>query len=264
MPTLTRDGQKLFYDDAGQGDRTLVLAHNLLTDHHIFDQVVPKLSARYRMIRVDLRGHGESRGVSGAFTTLELAEDLAAVLDHAGVTRAVIGGVSLGAATAMAFASKWPRRVDGLALMAATARVSTAYDSTQLNTLALAARTVGMRSFLVRKSVASLLGKTTLGASPKLVESLAGRIAMLAPSDAYHAIRCWLSRPAAAPLLSRVRGVPALIVIGDEDAAIPDAHTRELADSFTSPKVVNVARAGHTLPFEQPDEVARILAGFLG
>jgi pimeloyl-ACP methyl ester carboxylesterase len=200
----------------------------------------------------------------GPFTTNDLADDLAAVLDDAGVTRAVIAGVSLGASAAMAFASRWPRRVDGLALMAATGRTARRADIVQLNTLAIAARGVGMRPFLVKKALAALLGKSTLSRSPDVAKTLGDRIGTLAASDAFHAIRCWTSRPAGAPLLSRVRGVPSLIVVGEEDAAIPGAHTRELAAHFTNATVVNVANAGHTIPVEQPAEVGRILATFLG
>jgi pimeloyl-ACP methyl ester carboxylesterase len=80
--------------------------------------------AGYRLTTFDARGHGESSPAPepGAYEYRDLVEDLRAVLDHLGADRAAIGGASMGAHTAMAFALAWPDRV------AALVQVTPAYD----------------------------------------------------------------------------------------------------------------------------------------
>src|SRR3954465_4303211 len=78
----------------------------------------------YRLTTFDARGHGEPSPApdSGAYEYRDLVEDLRAVLDHLGAERAAIGGASMGAHTAMAFALAWPERVSALV------QVTPAYD----------------------------------------------------------------------------------------------------------------------------------------
>jgi pimeloyl-ACP methyl ester carboxylesterase len=80
--------------------------------------------AGYRLTTFDARGHGESSPApdSSAYDYRDLVEDLRAVLDHLGVERAAIGGASMGAHTAMAFALAWPERVSALV------QITPAYD----------------------------------------------------------------------------------------------------------------------------------------
>ncbi|MEA2428108.1 MAG: hypothetical protein QOF37_1736 [Thermoleophilaceae bacterium] len=80
--------------------------------------------AGYRVTTFDARGHGESSpaGDPGAYEYRDLVEDLRAVLDHLGADRAAIGGASMGAHTAMAFALAWPERVSALV------QITPAYD----------------------------------------------------------------------------------------------------------------------------------------
>jgi pimeloyl-ACP methyl ester carboxylesterase len=80
--------------------------------------------AGYRLTTFDARGHGESSPAPdpAAYEYRDLVEDLRAVLDHLGADRAAIGGASMGAHTAMAFALAWPERV------AALVQVTPAYD----------------------------------------------------------------------------------------------------------------------------------------
>ena len=116
MPFFDRDGVSFHYRDQGEG-LPFVLQHGLGSDvaltHALF---TPPRDVR--LIGFDARGHGESRplGDPKHISIASSADDLAALLDLLEVPRAVIGGVSMGAAIALNFALRFPDRVLGLVL----------------------------------------------------------------------------------------------------------------------------------------------------
>jgi pimeloyl-ACP methyl ester carboxylesterase len=104
-------------ESIGEGP-DVVLLHGLTATRHytvMGSKALPR--AGYRLTTFDARGHGDSSPApdSGAYEYRDMVDDLRAVLDHLGAERAAIGGASMGAHTAMAFALAWPERVSALA-----------------------------------------------------------------------------------------------------------------------------------------------------
>ena len=110
---------KVRYSDTGKG-RVIVLLHGFLCSHEIWDGFIKTLSKKFRVIAIDLPGHGETPSI-GYYHSMELlAQSVKAVLDKAGVRRYVIAGHSMGGYTAMAFAELYPENVSGLCLFNST------------------------------------------------------------------------------------------------------------------------------------------------
>jgi pimeloyl-ACP methyl ester carboxylesterase len=112
-------GHRLAYEIWGRGDRPLVLLHGLLMDARINRRVARSLAARgHRVILLDLLGHGASDKPQRAFEYRVdvYDEQLVALLDHLGLERAAIGGLSLGANVSLHVASHHPERVEALLL----------------------------------------------------------------------------------------------------------------------------------------------------
>ena len=110
---------KVRYSDTGKG-RVIVLLHGFLCSHEIWDGFIKKLSKKFRVIAIDLPGHGETPSI-GYYHSMELlAQSVKAVLDKAGVRRYVIAGHSMGGYAALAFAELFPENVSGLCLFHST------------------------------------------------------------------------------------------------------------------------------------------------
>lgn len=110
---LTRDGVTIAGETLGSGP-DVVLAHGLTATRRYVvmgSKALPR--AGYRLTTYDARGHGSS-SPADSYEYSDLAADLEAVLDHLGAGAAVVGGASMGAATAVALALRVPRRVRGL------------------------------------------------------------------------------------------------------------------------------------------------------
>ena len=101
---ITRpDGTRIAYSVTGLPQGTpLVLSNSLATDARMWEKVLPDLQAKFRVITYDTRGHGESVCNAGNPSLSDLAHDLLAVLDAAGVAKAWLAGVSLGGMTLVA------------------------------------------------------------------------------------------------------------------------------------------------------------------
>src|ERR1035437_7644456 len=110
---------KVRYTDNGEG-RVIVLLHGFLGSHEIWSECVKKLSKKFRIIAIDLPGHGETPAI-GYYHSMELlAQSVKAVLDKIGVRRYLIVGHSMGGYAALAFAELYPENVSGLCMFHST------------------------------------------------------------------------------------------------------------------------------------------------
>ena len=123
MPLQEINRQWIYYEDTGGTQPPIVLAHGLLMDHEMFAPQLEALSSQYRMITWDARCHGETEATDDPFTYWDLAEDLSGLLDHLGITRAVIGGMGQGGNVSLRFALKHPERVAALILLSTQAGI---------------------------------------------------------------------------------------------------------------------------------------------
>jgi pimeloyl-ACP methyl ester carboxylesterase len=114
---LSYQGHRIGFDEYGEGERPIVLAHGLLMNRHMFDRLGSALAEHgNRVICVDLLGHGRSDQPDDLrlYSMPLFAEQVVALLDHLELERAVVGGTSLGANVALELAVRHPDRVKGL------------------------------------------------------------------------------------------------------------------------------------------------------
>jgi pimeloyl-ACP methyl ester carboxylesterase len=117
MPTFSHEGHRIAYTEHGEGDRVVVLLHGLLFSQKLMTPLARHLARRgFRVVTMDLLGHGASDRPAEMWKYSMTAFGASAIglLDHLGVEEAVIGGLSLGANTALEAAALAPARVKAL------------------------------------------------------------------------------------------------------------------------------------------------------
>ena len=116
MPYAEFKKVKVKYSDVGKG-RVIVLVHGFLCSHEVWTELAKSLSKRFRVIAIDLPGHGETPCI-GYYHSMELlAQCIKAVLDKAKVRRYILAGHSIGGYAVLAFAELFPENVSGLCLL---------------------------------------------------------------------------------------------------------------------------------------------------
>ena len=118
MPTVSGNGIDIHYEVEGDGEPVVLIPY-LAIDQACYAFQVAEYAKHFTCFTVDLRGAGRSGKPEGSYTTELLADDVAAFMQAAGVERAHIAGLSLGAATGMWLAAKHPDRVKSLSLHSA-------------------------------------------------------------------------------------------------------------------------------------------------
>jgi 3-oxoadipate enol-lactonase len=106
-------GRRLYYTLEGpENGQVVCFTHSLASDGGMWaEQVPPLLAAGYRVLRLDMRGHGGSDSVTGPYTMAELADDLAAALDFLGIDKVQLIGLSIGGMIGQAFATAHGQRL---------------------------------------------------------------------------------------------------------------------------------------------------------
>ncbi|TND09460.1 MAG: hydrolase [Bacteroidetes bacterium] len=118
--TIISKGAKIRISDTGKG-RAVVLLHGFLESMEIWDDFAAQLSKRYRVICIDLPGHGRSECVGYVHRMEKMAEVVKDVMDELGLRKYVIVGHSMGGYVALAFAELFPDHLRGLCLFHSTA-----------------------------------------------------------------------------------------------------------------------------------------------
>ena len=126
MPTTESGGGRLRYELSGNpGGTVLVLANSLGSNLHMWDKVLPALESRYRVLRFDMRGHGESSVALEPFTIEQLGRDVLRLLDEVEADRANVCGLSLGGLVALWLGIHAPERLHRLIFANTAARIGT-------------------------------------------------------------------------------------------------------------------------------------------
>lgn len=120
----TDDGCRLAYELSGPDEApVVVLSNSLGTDHHLWDAQIGVLEPHYRVLRYDTRGHGASDVPPGEYAIARLGQDVLSLMDHVGVRRAHVCGISIGGLTALWLGVHATDRVDRLVLANTAARI---------------------------------------------------------------------------------------------------------------------------------------------
>jgi pimeloyl-ACP methyl ester carboxylesterase len=141
MPKVRANNITINYEQQGSGE-PLVLLPYLGADHACYAFQLEEYARRFTCITVDLRGAGESDKPDNVYSTEQFADDVAALMQAIGVRRAHVAGLSLGSATGMWLAAKYPDRVRSLSLHSSWARTD-AYLRTVVQGWQVMARALG-------------------------------------------------------------------------------------------------------------------------
>ena len=257
--TLERDGVALAVEDWGSGP-ALVFAHGLTGTRRQVWRLLEPLSDKFRVITFDQRGHGDSHPVRGpaVFDPGEMASDIVAVLDALGVRQAVVGGTSMGAATALLCALRHPERVTRLVLTAPAFSDVPNPGRRSLEEIGEEIARSGLAAQVAR------LRQHDWTAAGMTEEAMDFRSAMLLSHDAESvatacmAVANWVVLPDLAPLTALA--MPTLIVAWEGDAVHPWELAQRLATALPRSQL---ARAALPLYHNEVGFLARFVRPFL-
>jgi pimeloyl-ACP methyl ester carboxylesterase len=261
LPRQIKSGDaELVYRVLGDGP-ALVLLHPFPVNHEFWLPVAEALSARYRVVLSDLRGHGDSGAGEGPVTMEKLAGDIARVMDHADVGRAPLIGVSIGGYALFEFWRKHRGRVAALGLCNTKAEVDSAEGRAARLKAAEDVIERGTEPF-IESMIPRVFGKSTREARPDLVEGAMQMMRQMSPEDVAQVQRGMAERPDSVETLKTIN-VPTLLVTGEEDNLTGVKEAELMRRHISRSEMRVIAKAGHYAAWEQPEDVGRLLRQFL-
>ncbi len=256
----TIDGAAIEYDVRGDGP-VLLLLHAFPLGLFMWDAQVEALAATHRVVRFDARGFGGSAAGDGPLTMERIADDGAALLDHLGIDKAVVGGCSMGGYAAFAFVRRHPQRLAGLVLQDTKAGADAAEAKANRATLAAKVLAEGA-SAAVEAFLPKLVGETTHRERPAVVAALRERILATSPQAIANALQGLAARADSRETLPTI-AVPTLVLVGTEDVLTPPPEAVTMAAAIPRARLDVIPGAGHLANLESPDAVNAALRAFL-
>lgn len=250
---------QLAFDDTGSG-RSVILLHGYPFNRTIWGHQVAALRDEFRLITPDLRGFGDSDSTVDACMN-RMAQDVARLMDALDLSRATIGGLSMGGYVVLSFYKQFPERVEGL-LLADTRAQSDTEEGRQTRVKQrdqiLAEGMAGIADSMLPK----LLTPETVSKRAELVKQVHDMMIRTTPLGAAAALMGMAGRDDQTELLSRI-SVPTLIVVGREDPITPVQDSQLMHDSIAGSELVIIEKASHVSNMEQADLFNERLRSFL-
>lgn len=258
MEFIDLDGVGLRYELSGEGDRTLVLVHEMGGSLESWDEVAPRFATSRRVLRYDVRGAGLSQKVRGDLGLDAMAGDIAALLDHTGISGQVaLAGIAVGGAIALHFAARYPGRTSAVAVGSPATGVAAERRAPALERLARI-EAAGM-GFAVEEAMMN-------GYAPELRGDVARferfRARWLGNDPASYAT-VWRMLAAAdmQDELARLR-CPVLVIGGSLDRVRPPALAKTVAEAIPGARYVEL-RTGHYMSVQTPELIFDCIDEFL-
>jgi 3-oxoadipate enol-lactonase len=263
MPKIRANHITLNYEQQGTGE-PLVLIPYLAADHACYAFQVAEYAKQFTCISVDLRGAGESDKPESTYSTEQFADDIAAFMQAIGVGRAHVAGLSLGAATGMWLAAKYPDRVRSLSLHSGWAR-SDPYLRTVVQGWQVMAKALGSVPELIIQGLFPWCFTPELYAQrPDYIKSLADfvRGRPVQPVEAFMRQSNAVIAHDADTQLGKIRA-PTQITFGRHDAVTSTRFAERLKTGITLSELVIFETCSHAPIYERVDEFNQRTLEFL-
>ena len=240
----------LAFNDQGTG-LPLVFLHAFPLNRTMWDDQEKALSSQFRVITIDLRGHGESNAPLWHYSLDQAADDVHSLLDHLSIRQAVLIGLSMGGYVAFAFYRKYAARVRGLVLADTRAQADTEDGKRARFEMAQVAYTRGP-SAVADIMIPKLLSPTTIQTRPELVQRVRTMIEGNQVSGIAGDLMAMAERADSRPLLTQI-SCPTQIIVGELDVPTPPSDAQLMADRIPHARLAVIPRAGHLSNLEQPE-----------
>lgn len=259
MPHATVNGQRLYYELSGHGDKTLVLFNGITMSTAAWTMMAPPLEAHYRLLRLDFLGQGLSDKPDADAYPLEQQAELAwQLLQQLSIAKVHLAGLSYGGMVAQYFAHRYPECLDRL-LLASTLAWSDEVNA-RISDSWIAAEAAGGLDLRYDVSIPWFFSSRFLVSNAALLAELK-MIAGMVDWPAVTRLIAGVKRHDARTWLAEIK-VPTRVIVGNEDRLTPLYQSEILANSIPGASLHVLPAIGHVMHIEAPDVFAHEILRF--
>ena len=244
----------VYVSDTKKGERTVVLLHGYLETLAVWEDFVHLLAPHFRVLRIDLPGHGLS-GTNSEVNTVDFsAMILCEVLQKSGVSEAIVAGHSMGGYIAQAFAENYPEAVLGLSFFHSTPNPDSE-EKKKDRDREIALIREGKISLIAKQSFSKMFAKKSQDCLKEKITELEELAEIHDPEGIVACLEGMKTRPDRNNWLATFKK-PLLFVFGKKDEYIPEETAQNIAAKFPQGQVLWLENSGHCGFIEEQDVVA--------
>jgi len=247
----------IHFHDEGSGP-AVVMAHSLTFDSRMWEAQLPELTKRYRVIRVDVHGHGGSGAPDRKFDLEWVADDLIGLLDRLEITTASWVGHSMGGMIGMRAAIRHPERITRLCLLNTSPRSEAPTTRDLFHQVNESSRGKPSNAATVDFIMGLMFSRAFSADHPDVVAPY--RELLMQPPQVqgiYRTGHAVIWRSDIRDLLGQIE-VPAHVLSSDDDKSTPPKFSKDIAEGIPNATLTSVP-GGHMSPVEQADRVTEWL-----
>jgi 3-oxoadipate enol-lactonase len=234
---------------------TLVLAGSLGTDKEMWRPQVEALGDAWRLVRLDVRGHGDSPVPDGPYTIAALGQDVLDTMDALAIERAAFCGLSIGGMIGQWLGAHAPERIEALVLLFTAA---VAPDPDVFSERAEVVRAAGGAAGIVEALLPRWLTTDYRAAHPETVAWLSAMVTRC-PAEGYAASAEAIAAMDLRSEHARI-AAPTLVLGGAQDGSLPPEYARAIAEAIPGARFELLDPAGHLASIERADTVNALIA----
>lgn len=257
---VNANGIRIAYTDDGPANGpTLVMSHSLSASGAMWEPQLSALTDKYRVIRIDTRGHGQTEVPSGDYTLDQLADDLLGAMDALGIEKAHYCGLSMGGMIGQTMALKAPERFKTLVLCDTSSGYPDAARSMWAD------RVQGARANGLGASLDATIDRWFSPGFVKAAPDVIGRVKdmiLATPVDGYCGCSMAISKLALTDRLGEIR-IPTLVIVGEDDQGTPVAMAETIRDGIPGAQLVVLPVARHLANMEDVTGFNKALRDFI-
>ncbi|MEP9377521.1 3-oxoadipate enol-lactonase [Aquabacter sp. CN5-332] len=246
--------------DGEAGKPWLVLSNSLACTLESWRLQLPLFTKTHRVLRYDTRGHGRSSAPAAPYSMDLFAADLVGLMDHFGIAKADIVGLSMGGMTGLGVAINHPTRINRLVCSAARADAIPPFIDSW-NTRIAAIRTADGMQGVVDFTIERWFTEGFRASHPDVIEE-AKKMILACDVEGYIACAEALKGLDYKRSLGTIKA-PVLYVAGASDGGAPPAALKEMASLTPGAEYAEIAPAAHIIPMENPDAYGDTVSGWL-
>lgn len=254
------NGLTLAFNDQGTG-LPIIFLHAFPLNRTMWAEQEKALSSQFRVVTIDLRGHGESDAPLWRYTLDQAADDVIGLLDHLSIRQAIFVGLSMGGYILFALYRKYADRVKGLVLADTRAQADTTEGKEARFQMAQTAYKKGP-SAIADIMIPKLLSPASVQTKPELVRGVRRMIEGNQISGIAGDLMAMAERPDSVTLLKHIT-CPTQIIVGELDLPTPPADAKLMADWIPNAHLVIIPEAAHLSNLEQPNPFNETVLSFV-
>ena len=253
----------VFISDTQKGEETLILLHGYLETHYIFSEFVELLEKKYRVISIDLPGHGLSGSDNEVNSMDFVAAVVVEVMDKCKVEKAFVAGHSMGGYAAQACMELYPQRFKGLVLLNSVPFPdSEEKKSDREREISLIQSS--MLGRIAEISIPRMYDSENLRVLDEKIQETIELCETHDPKGIVASLRGMMKRKDYSSFIKGLAGkTPTLFIYGDKDKFNPIERVNAIIEEFQGIEIKVIPDTGHNSFIEKPQQTAEILCSFI-